>query len=264
MISTIKPFESLEFTDDYMFYKVMQDDEICREVLEHLLKIKIDHIERQDVQKVLKPYYEAHGVRLDAYIKDSTRIVNIELQQVANDELPKRSRYYSSIIDTDSLLKGLDYTKLHESFIVFICPEDPFSKKLPVYTFKSTCQEKKDYILDDQLYKIFFNASAAEYEKDVEIRAFLDYIKSRKQTDDLTNKIAALIKKIKETEADRTQYMIEHLKIRDKIMEGRREKAEEAAIAFLKEGDSPDKIARCLDLPLEKVLELQKTISNLL
>ena len=42
--------------------------------------------------------------------------------------------------------------------------------------------------------------------------------------------------------------------------EGRKEKAEEDAIALLNEGDSPEKISRCLKLPIEKVLELQKGI----
>ena len=145
MINSIKPFEKLQFTDDYIFYKVMQNDEICKELLEHLLKLKIDHIERMDVQKELKPFYEAKGIRLDAYVKDSNRIFNIEIQQVADDELPKRSRYYSSMIDADSLLKGKGYTELAESFIVFICSKDPFKLGLPVYTFQNTCQEKKDF-----------------------------------------------------------------------------------------------------------------------
>ena len=33
-------------------------------------------------------------------------------------------------------------------------------------------------------------------------------------------------------------------------------------IALLKEGDPPEKIARCTELPLEKVLELQKQITE--
>ena len=39
------------------------------------------------------------------------------------------------------------------------------------------------------------------------------------------------------------------------------QKAIEDAINFLKEGDAPEKISRCIGLPLEKVLELQKEIT---
>ena len=42
--------------------------------------------------------------------------------------------------------------------------------------------------------------------------------------------------------------------------QGRSEKALEDAKNFLMEGDSPEKIARCIGLPLETVLELQKQI----
>ena len=41
---------------------------------------------------------------------------------------------------------------------------------------------------------------------------------------------------------------------------GTQKKAVEDAINFLTEGDSPEKVARCIGLPLEKVLELQKQV----
>ena len=44
--------------------------------------------------------------------------------------------------------------------------------------------------------------------------------------------------------------------------EGAQQNAIETALAFLEEGDSPEKIARCTKLPLEKVLELQKQITK--
>jgi predicted transposase YdaD len=44
--------------------------------------------------------------------------------------------------------------------------------------------------------------------------------------------------------------------------EGAQQKAIEGAINLLKEGDSPEKISRCIGLPLEKVLELQSQISK--
>ena len=34
----LKPFEKLEFTDDYMFKKVMKNEEICKGVIERLLQ----------------------------------------------------------------------------------------------------------------------------------------------------------------------------------------------------------------------------------
>ncbi len=44
------------------------------------------------------------------------------------------------------------------------------------------------------------------------------------------------------------------------IAEGSKKKAVEAAKNLLNYGDSPEKISKCIGLPLEQVLELQKEI----
>ena len=46
----------------------------------------------------------------------------------------------------------------------------------------------------------------------------------------------------------------------DGMNAGLQKKTEEDAIALLAEGDSPEKISRCLKMPLEKVLELKERI----
>ena len=129
------------------------------------------------------------------------------------------------------------------------------------------CLEDKNLLLNDMSHKIFFNASAYQNEKDVEIKSFLDYIITRKPEDNLTNKINTLVQEIKSRETDRRQYMIEHLKIRDKIMEGKRlgiqEKAEETAINLLKlQIATPEQVSQVTGLPLEKVQELAEGIKK--
>ena len=57
-----------------------------------------------------------------------------------------------------------------------------------------------------------------------------------------------------------TEFNAEEV-IQDVKAEGREEKAIEAAQNFLRENISPETIARCTGLPLEKVLELQKELA---
>ena len=65
-------------------------------------------------------------------------------------------RYYQSMIDIDSLMKGEEYENLKESYILFICKDDPFKDdkenlfSLPCYTFKNTCAENDAVNLDDK------------------------------------------------------------------------------------------------------------------
>ena len=45
------------------------------------------------------------------------------------------------------------------------------------------------------------------------------------------------------------------------LEEGEQQKAIDDAVEFLKEGISPEVIARCVKLPIEKVLELKEEIT---
>jgi predicted transposase/invertase (TIGR01784 family) len=109
---SFKPVEQLEFTDDYMFGYVMRNPEICKELLERLLKIKIERLEYPELQKSISPYYEAKGVRLDVYVKDSDKIFDIEIQNGKKLNLGKRTRYYQSMI---SVLQYLENRNKGES-----------------------------------------------------------------------------------------------------------------------------------------------------
>lgn len=152
-----KPVEELTFIDDFMFGAVMKHKEICIGVLERLLHIKIDHIEYPKLQKHLKPFYTSKGVRLDVYVKDTNRVFDVELQNRKFEALGKRTRYYQSMIDMDNLMKGEDYSKLKESFVIFICTDDPFGKNRPQYSFENVCLEDSEVELDDKVHKLIYN-----------------------------------------------------------------------------------------------------------
>ena len=263
-----KKFEDLTFADHYIFEKVLQNAEICQELLERLLKIKIDHITYPEIEKTISPYYETKGVRLDVYIKDSDKVFDIELQNALDDNLPLRTRYYQSMVDSDNLLKGEHYSKLPESFIIFICTYDPFSKNLPSYTFENRCIENLQISLNDKTIKKFFNASAYEQEKDLAIKAFLKYIVSRETSDDFTHRIEAFIKDIKSKETNKKEYSSVNIHDQDIYFKAKNEgieegitqgsqqaKIETARNMFLK--NIPiDIIAECTGLSIEEVSKL--------
>ena len=109
---THKPIEELTFTDDGMFQAVLHEPDICAELVERLLQVKVHHVEYPEIEKQIAPYFTTKGVRLDVYLKDSDKIIDVELQSYPQDALGKRTRYYNSMIDMDSLMKGQDYTEL--------------------------------------------------------------------------------------------------------------------------------------------------------
>ena len=59
-----------------------------------------------------------------------------------------------------------------------------------------------------------------------------------------------------------TVEMMQNYAFKDGKRQGAEEKAEESAVNLLKEGDSIEKVSRCIGLPLEKVRELAETIKK--
>lgn len=72
--------------------------------------MEIDHIEYPETQKGISADADAKSVRLDVYVKDGKGTVyDIEMQVVDTRELPKRTRYYQSLIDLQLIDKGKAY-----------------------------------------------------------------------------------------------------------------------------------------------------------
>jgi len=256
----MKPIEELTFTDDYMFGYVMRNPEICKELLERLLKIKIERLEYPELQKSISPYYEAKGVRLDVYVKDSDKVFDIEIQNGRKSNIGKRTRYYQSMIDIDNLLKGSSYTSLNESYIIFLCTFDPFEKGLPHYTFKTCCLQDSKVDIKDGAIKEIFNAKAYATEQDVEISSFLKYIDSKEATDDFTDKINYIVEQAKTNEKFKGDYLAMNIRETDIYEEGIAQGAEQAKIEtarnFLNMNLSLEQVVQGTGLSLETVEKL--------
>ena len=217
---THKSVDELSFTDDFMFGTVMKDKGICKGVIERLLHIKVGGIEYPSLQKTIAPFYESKGIRLDVYVSDPEHVFDIEIQTSIPPSLPKRTRYYQSLMDVDNLLRGQSYAELKESYVIFICLKDPFKKDLPVYTFRNVCSEDGDIFLDDKSYKVFYNVRAYGKEQEVELRAFLEYLCEKRATSGFTQRIDALVEKAKRNENFRSRYMSLNIREDDLRMAG--------------------------------------------
>ena len=256
-----KPFEELEFSDDFIFGKVMQNPEICAQVIECLLKIKVDHIEYPVLQKEIRPYYTSKGIRLDVYVKDSDRIFDIEMQTQIPENLLKRIRYYQSILDADDLMRGADYTELKESYIIFICKELPFNRsKQPVYDLELKDRFGSKELFDDKIHRLIYNACAYDKESDSRLKDFLHFVCSNKSEDDFSNILASFVSKLKQNEANKTEYNNMNLHDRDIIRATKKEVAYQTsvnnALNMLKDNLPADKISLYTGLSLEQVQKL--------
>lgn len=166
----------------------------------------LEHIQRFSVWE--GHAIDAKGVRLDAYVNDGKGTVyDIEMQATTSNLLPRRTRYYQSMIDLQLVDKGRDYDTLNNSYIIFICLPDMFGKDLYMYTFENTCIEDSKVLLNDGAKKIFLNASGKNGTVSKELKAFLDYVAGKPSEDLFVRKLESAVKKAKKNREWSHEYM---------------------------------------------------------
>ena len=107
----------------------------------------------------------------------------------------------------DCLVHGEDYEHLKDSYVIFICLEDVFDKKLPAYFFENICIQDGKTRLDDGAYKVFFNATEYDKIEDKEEKAFFKFLSGNNADDEFTRTIAEKVNRAKKSAAFRRQYM---------------------------------------------------------
>lgn len=265
-IDNYAEWESLEISNDFLFGKVMQDPELCKELLQRILPdLEIDHIEYPDLQKEIRPDADAKGIRLDVYLKDDKGTVyDIEMQVAPAAALPKRSRYYGSMLDLQMLDKGQHYKYLKPTYVIFICQFDVFGKERHIYTFKNICKEDTDIFLEDGTTKIFLNATGSRDDVSRELKAFLDYVAGKTSEDSFVERLMESVKRAKQNRKWRHEYMTLLMRDKENFEQGKEqgiEQGKEQGIVSMIENalqttGSIEQTSRLLRIDLDKVREI--------
>ena len=175
---------------------------------------------------------------------------------------------------------------------VFICTFDPFDRAFPRYTFQYTCDEDPTLKLQDGSLRIFLNTTANQLDNlDQKLQAFYHYLQMGVVESELAQTISASITTLKNNSLERRHYMTWAIKMADARYDGYDEGYEkgisvgleqgleqgratgreegayqtklETAKSFLAEGLTPQVVARCTGLPIERVMELSTTTDRL-
>jgi len=272
-----KPWNELTFADNFIFCKVMLDEELCKKFIEILLGIEISKIEYLNTENLIENYYDSRGVRLDVFVKDSDRIFDIEIQTGDYDDLLLRARYYQGACDVATTRRRTMFKKLKESYILFVCVDDPFGAGLPIYTRMMKFLETDDVSYNDKSHAVFYNASAYDKVSDnEELKAVLRFVYENKAQSKYTAQLNVSSKNAKsrseweddymyfqdileeEKELARETGLVEgrEVGLAEGRAEGRSESKIEAVIELYKNKVSKDIIAKSLSLSLDKVNEI--------
>jgi predicted transposase/invertase (TIGR01784 family) len=164
----------------FLFGKVMTSNpNLLLELLQYSLpEFHIQQIENPEKEADVKLSMDAHGVRLDVITTDDQgRRIDVEMQMRDEKNIPRRMRYYEGSIDQATLEKGQNYNRLGDVVILFITPFDPFDAHgYYKYTFRNTCLEDKEIVLDDGVTKVILNAAGHKGEITSELKEFLQLV----------------------------------------------------------------------------------------
>ena len=143
----------------FLFAEAMEDPQNMRDVLEIILgkDVVLKHLPQTEKEARISPAYRF--AKVDVWAKDTDEVVyDTEVQGTNTKNLPKRSRYYESIIDAKLLKPGeRDFNKMNDIYIILIAPFDLFGKRKYMYTFEMTCKEDPSVSLEDGATRIFLN-----------------------------------------------------------------------------------------------------------
>jgi len=223
----VKEYEELLFTDDFLFCKVLENNEdICEELLELILGKKIRKINYLAKQKVIDITSDGKGIRLDVYLEDDENTVfDIEMQTTTRKDLPKRTRYYQGMIDLNLIEKGAGYDELKESYIIFICLTTPFfdPSGLHLYTFENRCRENKSLCLGDESTKVILTPDGHADDVSAELADFLNYLSGKGGKGAFVRRLDAAVQTARNREEWRMEYMTLQMRDREKFAEGKAE-----------------------------------------
>ena len=208
-LPVFEKWEDLTLANNFIFCKVMEENpDVAKELLELLLDIKIDRLERPQSEKQFKTDFVSRGIRFDVYVKDGTgRSFDIEIQTTRKTNLIKRARYYHGLMDVDALHSGIDYNFLKDSYVIFLCLGDVFGYGLPVYTFQKTAKEDSSILMNDGTTTVFFDALNYDKMKSEKVRSFFKFLCGLNIKDNFTEKLSALVERLKVNAQRRHEYM---------------------------------------------------------
>ncbi|MCH5213287.1 MAG: PD-(D/E)XK nuclease family transposase, partial [Oscillospiraceae bacterium] len=149
----IKNFRLID--DDFM-KKVFEDKE-CVQLTLRIIMDKPDLIVTEVHTEYEVTNLYGRSVRLDVHATDNAgKEYDIEIQRRDRGASSLRARYNSSIMDTNALEAGEDFTDLPETYVIFITENDVLKRNLPIYHIERVIRETGE-LFDDKAHIIYVN-----------------------------------------------------------------------------------------------------------
>lgn len=220
-----------------MFGLVFSNKHIAKPFIEHLLKIKIDHLETPIPEAVLSYDAEHKGVRYDVFARETNE----------NGETVRSFDLEMQMVDTK------------EQYVIFLCPMDIFGRGLPCYHFENRASEDPSITLGDLSYKNFYIFKKYEMFTDPVVKAYMKYFATRNADSRETKTINDQVSLYKADTLIRNKYMTYEFDLHESEEKGKTKAQVETAVTMLADGEPVEKIVKYSRLSEEEVLKLRES-----
>ena len=184
-----RTLKDLNLMDKFLFDEAMEDKDNMKTLLDIVLGQDTHLKYPPQTEKEFRNSKENRQIRLDVYAIDEDDVVyDTEPQKQNTKNLPKSSRLYQGLIDSNLLPPGsIDFNALNTVIIIMIMPFDLFGYELYQYTFRMKCEEISELELEDGATRIFLNSHGKHPEfVNPELIELLEYME--KSTDTVAKK----------------------------------------------------------------------------
>lgn len=183
----------LEFSDRWMFNRVLCQERVCRRVIRAAFGIDAGEITYLNAEQACEPSAEGRGVRMDVVARGGGRCYDIEMQMAREPALGRRMRYYQAAMDASELERGDGFGALPESYILFVCLSDAYGLGLPEYTLERACLEAPGMDAGDGSHWKVLNACAWADAGAGDLRDLLRYLREGSARGELSREIDSLV-----------------------------------------------------------------------
>ena len=165
---------SLSIEDRFDYYKaVLKDLTIFHDIFmrnvfkqkectEYVLQIIMGKQDLKVIDQVIQMDFknlQGRSAIMDCVALDNKgKKYDIEIQQAGENADPKRARYYSGLMDMNTIDPGEDFTSLPESYVIFITRDDTLGYDKPIYHIDRIIREVEEDFKDES-HIIYVNSS---------------------------------------------------------------------------------------------------------
>ena len=242
--------------DDFMRELFRDDIPLTEYVLRIITGINDLKIIKSETQFDLHSLSGSRSLRLDVLGTDSKgKKINLEVQRADAGAAAKRVRYHSSALDIEFLKSGEDFSKLPETYVIFITENDVKGKGKVIYQYE--WREEDGTALDDGAHIIYVNAAYDKKDDTSELAKLMHDFRCSQSKDMLTKPLADKTRKLKET-PEGVDTMCKAIEENNKRI--LKNKQIEIALNLIQMGlGTYSDIAKATSLSLEEVEKLAET-----